>query len=167
MTREAFLEVVNTWSELISLCEEYDCDECARVRDTEMYDDYMNSELFNRVRDEIDWEDIKSWLEDAPQGYDYYDYDELYDRFSGLDEEDFRRYKGYVLSWMENEGVFEEEEDEYDEETDDEADEDTSLQEYEPDYECEPPEEPVSIGELFRLCNAEMAEAGMRAVKTN
>ena len=162
MTRQEFIDDVTTWSELKDFCYDNECDECDSV-----YDDYDRNECIDNRLTEMasnasSWQDLLSELNDIPTGYDYYE--EMDDGWRGLDDDDdFERYKGYVMDWMDNGDYW------------DEEDEDNEDEEYgeEPYYERpvevsdEEPvaEEPIPVGELFTLCNSQLQTINGRTNK--
>lgn len=103
---------------------------------------------------------IRGYLDEIPTGYEYYRCDGSFD-YTGLDDDsDFEDYKIRVLEWMDDEGLWDAEED------DDEEDE-----EFDPDYDLfspgeaqdkeEPAEPPVededfSVSDLMSMCGAEL-----------
>ncbi len=128
MTRDCFIEDVNTWDELINVCRENDINECCDV----YTDDDRNAEIDEDLEDMSrteGWRDVLGWLENIPTGYDYYiRYDNEWD---GTDDGDylFTQYKERVLLRMDGDGLWDEEnvEDTFDEDllddiTDDESD---------------------------------------------
>ncbi len=130
MTRDCFIDDVNTWGELINVCRENDINECCDVYTDDDRDDVINEELEDASHYN-DWRNVLGWLENIPTGYNYYiRYDNEWD---GTDDGDylFTQYKERVLSRMDEAGFWDEEniedtlsydEDLFDDITDDESD---------------------------------------------
>lgn len=148
MTREEFIENVQSWSDLLDFCYDEGCDYCEDVYDDDAKDDYFDSEIISMARNADDWRDLYRQLEDIPTGYDYYIYDDY--GWHGAEEADFDSHKSDVLSWGDNREVW----DEYDEEEGYEEDEEILEEEYvadeaQEDEGDEELEEGCSLGELF------------------
>lgn len=150
MTRQEFIDDVNSWSELINFCNEYGCDECSDVYDESQRDESIDNSLEERARDCNEWRELYSYLNAIPSGYDYYSYDYDYDEWKGLDDDDFDDYKDEVLDWADDNDIFEEEYTEEYEDADDECEEDVEEDELE--------DEDISLGELFNTCNNTLQE---------
>lgn len=153
MTREEFIENVRSWNDLLQFCYDEDCDYCEDVYDEDAKDDYFNEDIVDMARDAEDWRDLYRQLEDIPTGYDYYingDYG-----WRGADDRDFEEYKSDVLSWGDDNGVWDEdEEDEWDEDVlEEEYEVDKASEEDEDDEEIE---EGCSLGELFSSSAAKL-----------
>lgn len=149
MTRSEFLDDVNSWSELISFCDEYGCDYCSDIYDEEQRDDVLNGRMYERARQDS-WRDVYEWLDEIETGYDYYREDD-YGDFVGLDDSEFDSYKDDVLSWMDINGYWDDEELE---DEDDEIEESAS----EPIEEEEAvEEEDFSAAELIGMCSVAFA----------
>lgn len=129
MTRQDFIDNVTTWSQLLRVCYDYDCDVCEDIIDDEQYDDYIEEDISNR---ECDWSDLRDCLNDIPSNNYYYYHRNGWLDYEGLnDGSDFRAYKDRVLEWMDDlENWDDDEEDEDDGDDDDEEEE-----EIEPDEE--------------------------------
>lgn len=110
MTRNEFLNGVNTWSELRNLCGDYDYPIYTYVYSQYELDDYINEHLVDMARHASDWRDLLESLEAIPTGVAYYIRDEDGD-FLEADESDFEYLKDEVFDWIEGNGLFEEEED--------------------------------------------------------
>ena len=95
MTRDYFINNVDTWDELVEFCNEIDYD--LNVYDEYARDEIVDNQLAERVHDD-GWQSIYSWLEDIPSGYDYYRIDD-YNDFVGLDDDDFSDCKDDVLEY--------------------------------------------------------------------
>lgn len=147
MTREEFIENVQSWNDLLQFCYDENCDYCEDVYDEDAKDDYFNNDIVDMARNAEDWRDLYRQLEDIPTGYDYYicgDYG-----WHGADDGDFDEYKSDVLSWGDDREVWDEDDEE------DEWDEDVLEEDYETDESSEDDEdsetleEGCSLGELF------------------
>lgn len=152
MTRSYFLDYVNDWYELIELCQEYDCDICEDIISDDMLDEYVDSDISGT---DYGWRRLRDFLSDIPTGYDYYRCDGSFD-YVGLDDSDFEDYKSRILDWMDEDSLWETEEDE-----DFDPDYDffsPSEPENEPEEPAEPPveEEDFSVSELMCMCSAEL-----------
>lgn len=148
MTRDEFLDGINSWYELREFCSDFGCDVCECIYSQNEMDEYIDSNLLDMARNAAGWEDLLSDLQDYPTGYDYYIRDDDGD-FVGVNESDFFDYKDEALEWADDEGIFdddeEDENDGYDEECDDI---DTDVPE-DPDDGYEVGNEEMSISELF------------------
>lgn len=152
MTRSYFLDYVNDWYELIELCQEYDCDICEDIISDDMLDEYVDSDISGT---DYGWRRLRDFLSDIPTGYDYYRCDGSFD-YVGLDDSDFEDYKSRILDWMDEDSLWETEEDE-----DFDPDYDffsPGEPENEPEEPAEPPveEEDFSVSELMCMCSAEL-----------
>lgn len=119
MTRNEFLDGVNTWRELIEFCCDEDCDACEDICDEDQKDDEIEADLIEIVREE-GWKTIYHWLDEIPTGFEYYRRDGMFD-YVGMDERgDFQEYKDAALEWMDDRDCWDEEETEEPEEQFDE-----------------------------------------------
>lgn len=147
MTREEFIENVQSWNDLVQFCYDENCYCCEDVYDEDAKDDYFNEILVDMARGADDWRDLYSQLEDIPTGYGYYINGD--DGWRGADDDDFEDYKSDVLSWGDDREVWEEDDEE------DDWDEDVLEEGYEADEasdedeDDETLEEGCSLGELF------------------
>lgn len=111
MTRNEFLNDVTTWQELVDFCSDVDCDIlCDFVFDDE-YNDAIEEDLSNALRDDYSWRSIRDMLYDLPEDYNQYMHDDILE-FRGLDDDDFDDYKEDVLDWCDDRDVWDDEEDE-------------------------------------------------------
>lgn len=140
MTRQEFVDDVTTWSELIDFCSDECIDFCENVYYEDSYDDCINEELEDLVREE-GWRDILSWLDNLPRGYDYYIKDE-YGEWSGADDYTFDRYKADVLEYMDDNDEWEDDEEE------------TPYEYHDPEDDIPVEEEDISVAELFTACSS-------------
>lgn len=118
MTRQEFLDDVNSFSDLIDFCCDERIDYCYDI-----YDAYnLNEILMERIADMSDWTDVRGLLRDIPTGYDYYREDG-YGGFEAADDY-FDDYKDEVLRHMDRNGGWDEDEEddeEYEEYESDDA----------------------------------------------
>lgn len=140
MTRNEFLDNINSWWELIEFCNDEDCDVCEEIVDEDQKNDGVNADLCDEAR-RTDWKDIRNWLNDIPVGYEYYRCDGMFDYVPMNNGSDFQEYKDAVLEWMDDGGYWDDEEEEYpedviddepfeeDDEEDEEDEEDGSIDE--------------------------------------
>lgn len=148
MTRQEFIDDVVDFSDLINFCNDYGLSECEDI-----YDDYDRDEMINeRIVDwarEESWQELRSVLNrlEEGSGYEYYRYNDDYDEWVGLDDDDFEDIKNDVLVYMDDEGLWDEDEEEegvpYEEEEEDDG---------------EPEEGEFSISELLTECRTEVPE---------
>lgn len=150
MTRQEFIDDITTWSELRNFCWDTGCSICDDVYDDEDKDSYFNERLRDMAHDADDWRDLKSQLDDIPDGYDYYiqdDYGEWYE----ADDDEFDRHKDDVLEWGDDRGEWDDDEEEDEEDYDEEPAPEEDTEDEEPVE-----EEDVSIAELFTTCNSKL-----------
>ena len=108
---------------------DYEFDE---VYSEDSYNDVIDDELRN---DDGSWRDVKNWLNELPDGYDFYVKDR-WGEWEGRNYDDIDDLKEEFLSWADEDGeVFEDEEDdeEYDEEYPDDSEPEAEDPEPEPD----------------------------------
>lgn len=144
MTRNEFLDDVNTWDKLFDVCNDYDCDLLSGVYSEDSRDDCLEECLVDMARNNT-WRDLWRILDEIPDGYDYYREDG-YGGWEGLDDSDFDGYKDDVIGWMDSRDLWDPEEEEDDEEN--QIDDEPEDMEDNP----EPQEEMPPIGELFSGC---------------
>lgn len=146
MTRSYFWDYVTDWGELIELCRDYQCNICEDIIDDDQLDEYVMDDISNSDQS---WQGIRDSLGNIPTGYDYYRYDGTFD-YVGLDDSDFEDYKSRVLDWMDEDSMWDAEEDDEDE-----------VDFVSPGPEPEPEDLPVeeedfSVSELMCMCSAEL-----------
>lgn len=150
MTRQEFDENISSWYDLLEFCRDAECPVCEDVYD----EDDRNNEIDVWIEEYVchhSWQDVKDKLCDIPEGYDYHRNDGDGD-WVGLDDSDLDDYKDDVMSWMDNRGLWDEEEDE--EEEEDEYEEEPPAPQYPEEEPLEP--EDISLGELFTVCNSQL-----------
>lgn len=153
MTRDEFINEIETVGELKDFCYDNDCDECDDVFSEEDMNDCVDDDLYEYVRHN-DWRDTLSFLENIPTYSDtgYY-YRDDYGDFCSLDYDDFDDYKDRVLEWCDNNDIW------------DEPDEDNTEDVVEIEEEPDVPEEDeddfmldegCSLDELFNTCKSDL-----------
>ena len=146
MTRQEFIDNITTWWELIDWCRENECHICEDIYDDDSYYDYINDNLVDWAREDS-WTELRDRLNDLPSGYDFYQRDD-YGDFHALDDYgDFDAFFDEVLSWGDDNNIWEDAEEESPVNNEDEEAED--------DEDGEPVEiEDFSFGELFSVCSS-------------
>lgn len=146
MTRQDFLEEFQhwDWDDLINFCNEMGCSLCEDVYDEDARDDCIYSRLEDLVRNE-GWRDIRSYLDDIPEGSDYYERDD-WDDWCCLDDDDLEDRISDVVDWMDRNDLWDEEDEE-----EDYSDETLFTEEEEDETPIE--EEDIPISELLVACN--------------
>lgn len=141
MTRQEFIDNVNNFGDLIDFCSDEGCDYCESIYYEDSFDDLVNDCVSGWARD-TGWRDLRDRLNDIPTGYDWYD---TSDEWRGLDGDDFDDYKDDVLSWGDDNEIWDEpeEEDVEDFEIGD------AFEDDEEDDDYEEPEDGCSFEELF------------------
>lgn len=112
MTRREFINNVESLSELLDFCYNYNCDVC---EDILHYDDIVEriTEDFRNSGSSYTWSDIQRWLSRIPSNAEYYRYDACFE-YDSVDD-DLEDYKEKVLEWGDDDGIWDEEdEEEYD-----------------------------------------------------
>lgn len=116
MTRQEFIEDVTSFSDLIMFCQDHGIDYCDDIYDAYCVNDYIMDAIGNMR----EWTQVREFLKDIPEGVEYY-------RENGCGEfEDadyfFDDYKEDTLRYMDENGLWDEE----DEPDDDEAEQEDS-----------------------------------------
>ena len=145
MTRQEFFDNVEDFDELIEVCSDYGCGICNDVYDSDQLDDWIDDHTDEWAANSS-WRDLRDKLDAIPTGYDYYSIDD-YDYIYGLDNRDFETYKSNVAEWIDNEELWEDEED--DEEEPVQVVQSQSVDE-------SAPEEDFSISELMIVCQSQL-----------
>lgn len=117
MTRQEFIDSVNSFYDLIDFCNDYGCDICEDIVDDDTMDDYINEEIGDFYGS---WRELRDLLSDIPTGYEYYRRDGRLD-YVWMDNNDFESYKDDVLSWADDAEVFETEEEDEDDDGENES----------------------------------------------
>lgn len=110
MTRSEYINDIECWSELLDFCHDEDCDYCDYIYDEYTRDDYIHQGLIGMARDVSCWQELLGILQDIPTGYDFYIDDN--GEFRGADDDDFENYKYDVLSWGDENEIWDYEENE-------------------------------------------------------
>lgn len=132
MTRQEFIDDVNTIWELLRVAVDYDY-EFDNVYSKEQYDDEINEQLSS---DDNSWRDVRDWLYNLPDEYDFYVRDRWSD-WEGRGEDNIEDLKAQFLAWADDDGeIFEEEDgdEEYNEESPDDSESEVEDHEPEPDF---------------------------------
>ena len=87
MTRNEFINDIDTWWDLIDFCREEDCDVCEDVISDDDLSDYIEEDIENAAHDGMSWQEIRDRLNDLDTSYDYY-VNDGYMIYNGLDNED-------------------------------------------------------------------------------
>ena len=145
MTRQEFFDNVEDFDELIEVCSDYGCGICNDVYDSDQLDDWIDDHTDEWAANSS-WRDLRDKLDAIPTGYDYYSIDD-YDYIYGLDNRDFETYKSNVAEWIDNEELWEDEED--DDEEPVQVVQSQSVDE-------SAPEEDFSISELMIVCQSQL-----------
>ena len=133
MTRQEYSADVQTWSELVEIAGEHGYDFSGELVSSDRICDDIKERADN-IGWGDDWESFASWVSDIPQGYDFYSYNDSYDEYSGLSDADFDTNKSELFDWLDENGLFDEDEED----------------ELEPEDEA--PDEDFSVGELLTMC---------------
>lgn len=148
MTRQEFINNVTEWSELIEFCNDMDCSYCDDV--------VSEDDLGERIRDDYiefghqySWTEIRGWLDNIVDGYDYYVRQGSFEYVYLDDEGDFDEYKNDVIGWMDDNGLWDEDYDDTEEDEEDLIEE--TLTDGEDDEEI--PEEDITVSDLFSMCS--------------
>jgi hypothetical protein len=154
MTRDEFINGVDTWYDLREFCDEHGCSICEDIIDDDDRDDEIDSDVEDAIRNDR-WYDIKGYLEDIPTGYSYYRRDGRFD-YVGMDDNDFEEYKSDVLEWADNEGdIWETDPEDEDEDYDvfeAELEADAAASAAAAEEEPGPEAEDFSVGDLMGMC---------------
>lgn len=110
MTRQEFLDDVNSFYELIDFCQNERLDICDDIYDA----DTANEIIMERLGDYRNWQDAYRFLDDIPVDCEYY-HEDGYGDFEDADDM-FEDYKDDVLSAMDDGDYWDEEEEDYDDE---------------------------------------------------
>lgn len=115
MTRQEFIDTIENFDALKSICWDYDCYICEYVMDADGYHDWV----WDSIRDwDSGWRELRDWLTSLPEVY-WGDYVDTEDDVGVLDDDDFCDYKNRVFDWFVENDCFDEEENAaYEEEND-------------------------------------------------
>lgn len=118
MTRQEFIEDVNSFSDLVSFC----VDEGIEDLCDDVYEaGYINDILMESIGNMRDWEEVRDLLVNIPTRCDYY----REDGYGGYEDADysFDDYKNEVLQYMDENGTWDEDEEDADDDIGEDADE--------------------------------------------
>lgn len=159
MTREEFIDAAHNdwdWDELIDFCNECGCDDYIDdVWTADSYAEEIEQEISDRLNDE-NWREIRDWLDDLPDGCNYYIRDDYDGMWRGADSDDYDEKCSAVLEWCDDNDIWE-----YDEEENP-----RSFEEEDPDGnintedEICAEEESLSFDELFTSCSDAIQHIG-------
>lgn len=113
MTRSEFLENVTDFEDLIAFCREINCDICSDVISSEDRDSEIEGDIIDSFRDEY-WYDVLPYLNEIPNGYEYYRRDGRFDYVGLDDDDDFSEYFENVLAYADECGEWDDEEEQED-----------------------------------------------------
>lgn len=120
MTRQEFIEDVNSFCDLFNFCSEEGID---GIFD-DIYDaEYLNDILMETISNMRDWEEVRGLLANIPTRCDYY----REDGYGGYEDADysFDDYKNEVLRYMDANGTWDEDEEDTEDNIEVDVDEDT------------------------------------------
>ena len=158
MTRDEFVNDVNTWWELKDFCMEHDCSVMDDFFDSDYLDEYLDREIEDWSQN-MSWTTLRDKLNEIETGYDWYCWDG-YGDIAPMDEDDLDYYKDDILSWGDDHDIWDVEDEEL--EPDDEFEDELCEPE---DDEDEAVEEPFSVFELIVSCQSEVTNAKLQAEK--
>ena len=113
MNRQDFVDNINYISELIEFCNDYGYEShIEQIYDDEQRNDAIEEQI-NERREYERWWEIRDWLYnlESEGSYDYWRLDD-YGDWCGLDDSDFEDMKENLLSELEEDNFFDNEEDE-------------------------------------------------------
>lgn len=154
MTRTEFKENITSWGDLIGYCDNMGWDFMSNVYSEGSMDDFVDEKICDLIK-HVNWREVREYLDDLSDGYDYYILTED-DGFEGADDYDFDRYKLDILEYGDEQGVWEaDEEDETEEDIEEEDIEEEGAPptaRTEEDTDDVTLDEWISLGELFANC---------------
>ena len=153
MTRQEFVDEVNSWGDLIDFCNENNLDFTEDIYDEESRDNDIDEMLVDWAR-ENNWQELYNILDRIQTGYEYYRYD--YGDWEGLGDADFDDLKEEVEEYCVRNGYFDEEE-EPEEEPDEEEEPEEEEQEEESEDDMPVEDEDLSLEEFLNV-GVEMIE---------
>lgn len=103
MTRREFIENIETFDDLIQFCWDENLEDLIDVFSAEA----LNERVLEDIGDYGDWRDVYNFLRRIPTGYTWYTED--WGDYTGVSDEEFPRYKQTVLEAMDEDGVWDEE----------------------------------------------------------
>ena len=110
MTRQEFLDSIESFSDLINFCNENDIYQAytQNIYDNEDYD----MEICRRISEYSNndsWEEIRDWLDNLPCGCDYYEFDDDWCEWKGLEDEDLHERVHELAQELDEDGFFDDE----------------------------------------------------------
>ena len=111
MTRNEFLEEVNWFDDLLNFDSELGLYICDDIYDQDTMNDYVNEHLYDLVDDCDGWEWLRDYLDNIPNGADYYILDD-YGEWSEAGDYEFTRRKEEILDYCDDHDLWDEEDDE-------------------------------------------------------
>lgn len=114
MTRDEFLEI-SEWADLVDFCYENNLYMCDDVYDDGQKDEWINDRLYDWAR-ELNWRELYDRLNEIPDSSDWYILDD-YGDFCEAGDEEFEEYKENILEAADENGLFDDEEEEYEEDS--------------------------------------------------
>lgn len=138
MTRQDFIDNVNTYYDLVDFCQEIDYYVDGIYSEDER-DDLIYEEIIDMVRS-CSWNEIKNYLDDMPEGYDYY-YKNEWGEWIGYDYDQIDEFKELVLDYADENDLFDRDDEEDENDTADEEDEPEESEEAQ-----EEDNDPVELG---------------------
>ena len=161
MTREEFIESVDTISQLIDFCNDVGCPVCDQFYTEDSMDDYINECLPEWARDN-NWYELRDLLESIPTGFDWYYLDDDGD-WLGYYDGNVYDFKEDALDWADRNDAFDPDPEEFDEE----ELPDPEFQEEDAELEEDPEEEFTPDFSIKELCESSVhvirAEADLLA----
>lgn len=146
MTRDEFIEEMCSISALVDFCWSENIDGFVDYyRSSDSIDEYLDdmfSDMFSYRR----WYDIRDWMNDVPEGYDWYDTE---DDICGYNDDEYEDLKDRILEYLDDDGFFDEPDDDEEQEEDEEEQKEPCV----PDEEAEQIDfsEFVSINRSFLI----------------
>ena len=148
MTRQEFVNSIDFWYELIDFCRDMECDVCEEIINGDDLEERIRED-FNDYGSEYPWTDIRGWLNDIVEGHDYYVRNGSFE-YEYLCDSDFDDYKDSVIEWMDRNGLWDDEDDEWEEVEEDVLAEEQRSEE---DDSENLPNEDISVSDLFNVCS--------------
>lgn len=109
MTREEFIEDICSFGDLREFCWDNRLSSMDYIKDSDEIDEYIDELLYEFVRTD-GWQDIRGWLNNIDDSYDWYDTE---DGIVGLTQWNFDEYKERVLQEGDGDEIWDDEEDEF------------------------------------------------------
>ena len=112
MTREAWIEEIDSLSSLISWCRNnYECED---IFEDFIYEDSLSEYVWDDINNfDWSWEQLRDNLDNIDTGYPWYRVDGSFD-YVGYSEHEYDEFKEQVLENLDAEGFFEDEEEDDD-----------------------------------------------------